>query len=88
MGLVLIPSLDLSFREREMFRNRAVALFLKGNHKALCSLRGTTPSRVLKEEHYRLFSTGITRNCLEKFRSLPKVPFSLLLYALHLFHTL
>ncbi|KAH0987322.1 hypothetical protein GBA52_014499 [Prunus armeniaca] len=53
-----------------MFRSRVVALFVKKNSKALNNLWGTTPSRVLNEESYRLFSTGATRKCLDGFQSL------------------
>ncbi|KAM2852020.1 hypothetical protein PS2_028058 [Malus domestica] len=55
-----------------MFRSRVVGLFLKNNGKALYNIRGTTPSRVLNEESFRLLSTGVTRKCLDGFRSLPK----------------
>ncbi|KAH0977246.1 hypothetical protein GBA52_026965 [Prunus armeniaca] len=55
-----------------MFRSRVVALFVKNNGKALYNLRGTTPSRVLNEESYRLFSIGATRKCLDGFRSFSK----------------
>ncbi|TQD81253.1 hypothetical protein C1H46_033185 [Malus baccata] len=55
-----------------MFRSRVVGLFLKNNGKAMYNLRGTTPSRFLSKESFRLLSTGITRKCLDGFRSLPK----------------
>ncbi|CAN6562026.1 unnamed protein product [Malus baccata var. baccata] len=55
-----------------MFRSRVVGLFLKNNGKALYNIRGMTPSRVLNEESFRLLSTGVTRKCLDGFRSLPK----------------
>lgn len=56
-----------------MFRSRVVGLFLKNNGKALYNIRGTMSSRVLNKESFRLLSTGVTRKCLDCFRSLPKV---------------
>ncbi|KAI5333975.1 hypothetical protein L3X38_024108 [Prunus dulcis] len=55
-----------------MFRSRVVPLFVKKNSKDLYNLWGKTPSRVLNEESFRLFSTGATRKCLDGFRSLSK----------------
>ncbi|XP_062025106.1 cytochrome c oxidase assembly protein COX15-like [Rosa rugosa] len=53
-----------------MFRSRVIALFVKNNSKALYNVRA---SRVSNEEAtYRLFSTGLTRKCLQSSPSFSK----------------
>ncbi|KAK9942733.1 hypothetical protein M0R45_008383 [Rubus argutus] len=53
--------------ERNIFRRRVVALFVKNNSKARYNVREMTASRVLNEGTYKLFPTGLTRKCFPSF---------------------